>query len=63
MCKEYSFIILLFNKAIFIYEEYKIIIICYINDLIIIGPDKTKITDIVYKLSNKLKLKYIRLIN
>jgi hypothetical protein len=61
--KEHSFIVLPFNEAIFIYEEYKIIIICHVNDLIITGPDETKITDIVNKLSNKLKLEYIRLIN
>jgi hypothetical protein len=62
-CKEHGFIILPFDKAIFIHEEYKIIIICHIDDLIITGPNETKLNNIITKLSNKLKLEYIGLIN
>jgi Reverse transcriptase (RNA-dependent DNA polymerase) len=62
-CKEHGFIILPFDEAIFIHEEYKIIIICHVDDLIITGPNETKLNNIITKLSNKLKLEYIGLIN
>jgi len=53
-----------FNKVIFINKKLKIIIIYYINDLIIIGPNKdkiTKITKITIKIFIKLKLEYCRI--
>ena len=48
-----------FDKAIFIYLEYKIIILCYVDDLIIIGSNKDIINNIINKLSNKIKIEYI----
>ena len=63
ICKELGFIILPFDEAIFIHEEYKIIIICHIDNLIITGPNRDKIVEITNNISNQIKLEYIGLIN
>src|SRR5271167_2355503 len=63
ICKELGFEILPFDEAIFINKELKIIIICHVDDLIITGPNKDKITKITTQMSIKLKLEYIGEIN
>jgi len=57
--KELGFTTLPFDEAIFIHLEYKIIIICHVDDLIITGPNKSIINNIINKLSLKLKIEYI----
>ena len=51
-----GFIIFPYNKAIFIYITYKIIIIYYVNDLIIIGPNKDQINKIIKEVNKDIKL-------
>jgi Reverse transcriptase (RNA-dependent DNA polymerase)/gag-polypeptide of LTR copia-type/Integrase core domain/GAG-pre-integrase domain len=61
--KNLGFIVLLYDEAIFIHKEYNIIIICYVDDLIITGPNKTNIDIIITQLSKVLKVQYIGLIH
>ena len=57
--KDLSFITLPYDEAIFIHKEYSIIIICHVDDLIITGPNKDKIKDIITSLSKLIKIEYI----
>lgn len=61
--KNHGFIAMPYDSAIFIHNELRIIIICHVDDLIITGPDKNKINDLVSKITKQIKLEKIGNIN
>jgi hypothetical protein len=54
-----SFIIFPYDEAVFIHINYKIIIVCHVDDLIITGPNKAQIELISKEVNKEIKLQYI----
>jgi hypothetical protein len=61
--KKLDFQIFAHDEAAFIHAKYSIIIICHVDDLIITGPNKNQIDEIINKITKQLKLQYIGEIN
>jgi hypothetical protein len=61
--KQLDFEIFAYNEAAFIHTKYSIIVICHVDDLIITGPNKDKIDEIISKITKLLKLQDMGEIN
>ena len=58
-----GFTIFPYDEAVFIHIEYKIIIICHVDDFITTGPNNTQIQLIIKEVNKEIKLQYLGELN
>ena len=57
--KQLGFEMFQYDEAVFIHIQYKIQIVCHVDDMIVTGPNKQNIDNIMNEVGKQLKIKYI----
>ena len=56
--KNAGFIVCPYDEGVFIHPEFQITFICHVDDIIVLGPDKSEIDFIINKLSKHINLDF-----